>query len=124
MSGEIANVVDFEAGPPLVGKFSVSIGRREVTEWSVHAHFTPDAISARQAAITSLHSFKLPATASEQQKSALEDSFLHLAKFCATQTSCTGYACGWGEYYEDLGYWKVTDKTTSSGTTSGRGRTQ
>ena len=33
--------------------------------------------------------------ANEEQKSALEDSFLNFAKFCIAEPSCAGYACGW-----------------------------
>ncbi|OCT53579.1 hypothetical protein CLCR_10944 [Cladophialophora carrionii] len=44
-----------------------------------------DATNPRRAAITSLHSSRLPAAASD----------LDVAKSCATQTCCAGWARGW-----------------------------
>lgn len=62
-----------------------------------HTNFTSDAVAARTTPITAVKSFKLPDGATDDQKSALEDAFLDLARYCITETACTSYACGWGE---------------------------
>ncbi|EXJ72541.1 uncharacterized protein A1O5_03687 [Cladophialophora psammophila CBS 110553] len=79
MTENLVNLVTFENGPPLV----------------THTNFTSDAVSACQASVTAVKTFKLPEGASKEQQSALEDSLLSFAGFCTTETPCCGYACGW-----------------------------
>ncbi|OAL36896.1 hypothetical protein AYO20_03952 [Fonsecaea nubica] len=79
MTENLVNVITFDNGPPVV----------------THVNFTSDASNVYQASVTAVESFRVPEDASQEQKSALEDSFVHLAKFYTTKTACSGYASGW-----------------------------
>jgi hypothetical protein len=61
----------------------------------------------RDAPVTEFACFALPASASNEQKSALEDAVLNLATTVCRTGSCTSFATGW--IVEDLDHDKGTD---------------
>ena len=89
---EVAAVFDLDRGAPALTHAN-------------HASHPPN--GPREAPVTEFACFALPASASNEQKSALEDAVLNLATTCSRVGSCTSFATGW--VVEDLDHDNGTD---------------
>lgn len=87
-----APLFDFEAGPPHL--FHVN-----------YASHPPN--GPREAPVTEFACFALPAGASNEQKSALEDAVLNLAVIVSRTSAMSSFAAGW--VLEDLDHEQGTD---------------
>jgi hypothetical protein len=89
---EVAAVFDLDRGAPAL----------------THANYASHPPNGpREAPVTEFACFALPASAGNEQKSALEDAVLNLATTCSRVGSCISFATGW--VVEDLDHDKGTD---------------
>lgn len=89
---EVAPLFDLERGPPHLTH----------TNYASHPPNGP-----REAPVTEFACFTLPASAGNEQKSALEDAVLNLTTTVCRTSGCTSFATGW--IVEDLDHGKGTD---------------
>jgi len=90
---EVATVFDLDRGAPALR----------------HANYASHPPNGpREAPVTEFACFALPTSASNEQKSALEDAVLNLATTCSRVGSCISFATGW--VVEDLDHDEGTNE--------------
>ena len=70
---------------------------RDLMDHPVHANLTNNAVASLEAPVTEFCFFMFPKDASEEDKSALEDAFLHLPNLALSRGGATAYAIGKSE---------------------------
>ena len=89
---EVAHVFDLDRGAPYL----------------THANYASHRPNGpRDAPVTEFACFALPTSASDEQKSALEDAVLNVATTVCRTGACTSFATGW--IVEELDHEKGTD---------------